>query len=208
MTNQMSDTSALLDRAEAGDARARQELLTRHRDRLSRMVTVRFDRRLAARVDPSDIVQETLADAAGRLDQYLLERPIAYYPWLRHLALDRLDKTFRRHTADRRDIAREEPTALPDESVYELAERLLAANADPVRAVQRKERKAQVRSLLDQLPAADREVLALRFLEQLSTSETAEVLGTTQGAVRLRLMRALQRLRSQLGDESLGEHIS
>ena len=46
-------------------------------------------------------------------------------------------------------------------------------------------------------------VLALRFLERLSTAETAEVLGLSPGAVRLRVMRALDRLRDRLGgDES------
>ena len=48
------DTEQLLDRAATGDERARDRLLTRHRDRLKRMVAVRADPRLAARVDPSD----------------------------------------------------------------------------------------------------------------------------------------------------------
>src|SRR5437588_3903 len=98
------------------------------------MVAIRLDRRLAARVDPSDIVQEALA-------------------------------------------------AL------------------------RKEKRQRVRDLLDRLPAGDREVLVLRFLERLSTSEAAEVLGISSGAVRLRLMRALERLRVNLGDISLGEDV-
>src|SRR5205823_607283 len=55
------DTEELLERAGRGDAAARQQLLTRHRDRLRRMVALRLDRRLAARVDPSDIVQASLA---------------------------------------------------------------------------------------------------------------------------------------------------
>ncbi len=208
MTDIESDTKLLLDRAAAGDPDARSKLLSCFRERLSRMVAVRFDRRMSARVDPSDIVQETLVDAAGRLDQYLLERPIAYYPWLRRLALDRLDKTLRRHTAFRRDVGREEPQALPDESALELAERLLAGYTDPPRVAQRKERKAHVRNLLDQLPSGDREVLVLRFLEQLSTNEAADVLGITPGAVRLRLMRALQRVRCQMGDDSFGDDVS
>jgi RNA polymerase sigma-70 factor (ECF subfamily) len=208
VTNGASDTDHLLNRAATGDPFAREELLMRHRERLNRLVAVRFDRRLAARVDPSDIVQETLADAAMRLDQYLANRPMAYYPWLRRLALDRLDKTYRRHTAVRRTVRREEQPALPEDSAFALAERLMMVQTDPVHAAQRNERKAQVRRLLDQLPDGDREVLVLRFLEQLSSSETADVLGITSGAVRLRMMRALKRLRSQLGEDSLGGHAS
>src|SRR5436853_3869317 len=102
------DTEQLLDAAARGDGQARGRLLERHRKRLKRMVAVRLDRRLAPRVDPSDVVQETLAEAARRLDEYLRARPMPYYPWLRRLAWVRLDKLRRRHTAGRRDIGREE----------------------------------------------------------------------------------------------------
>src|SRR6476619_211078 len=94
-----SDTQELLDRSTGGDDAACQALLARHRARLRRMVEVRLDRRLAPRVDPSDVVQEALADAAARLDDYLRDRPLPYYPWLRRLAWIRLDRIHRRHTA-------------------------------------------------------------------------------------------------------------
>lgn len=200
MSNTASDTDHLLDRVAAGDESAREELLQRHREKLRRMVVVRLDRRLAARVDPSDVVQEALTDAACRLDDYLRERPMPYYPWLRRLAADRIDKAHRRHTAGRRSVGREEPPALPNESAWQLADRLLAANTDPAHAALRKEERQRARQLLDRLAAGDREVLVLRFLERLSTAEAAGVLGISPGAVRLRLMRALERLREDLGD--------
>src|SRR5262245_26816363 len=52
------DTDQLLDRAASGDGSAREQLLERHRKKLKRMVAIRLDRRIAARVDPSDVVQE------------------------------------------------------------------------------------------------------------------------------------------------------
>src|SRR5947209_17749496 len=104
------DTDVLLDRAASGDGAARQQLLERHRRRLRRMVAVRLDPRLAARVDPSDIVQEALGDADRRLDDYLRRRPVAFYPWLRRLTWDRLADAYRRHLrAGQRSVAREEP---------------------------------------------------------------------------------------------------
>jgi RNA polymerase sigma-70 factor (ECF subfamily) len=207
VANTRADTDALLDRAAAGEHSAREELLERHRQKLKRMVAVRLDRRLAARVDPSDVVQEALTDAAGRLDDYLRERPMPYYPWLCRLACDRLDKAHRRHTARRRSVKREEPPGLPEESAHQLAERLLAPNTDPEQAALRQEKRQRVRALLEGLPGGDREVLVLRFLEQLSTAEAAAVLEISAGAVRLRLMRALERLRQKLGDDSLGEDL-
>ena len=86
MTAAGPDTDLLLDRAASGDSAARQQLLERHRRRLQKMISLRLDRRLAARVDPSDVVQEALADAGRKLDDYLRDRPLPFYPWLRQLA--------------------------------------------------------------------------------------------------------------------------
>jgi RNA polymerase sigma-70 factor (ECF subfamily) len=203
MPIQASDTNHLLKQAAAGDAVAREKLLSRHRQRLKQMVAVRLDSRLAARVDPSDVVQEALTDAAARLDDYLRERPMPYYPWLRRLAADRIDKVHRRHKARRRSVEREEPPPqLSDRSAQQLAERLLAADTDPAHAALRRERREHVRALLDRMSAADREILVLRFLERLSSVETAAVLGIKANAARLRLMRALEKLRRLIGDMS------
>src|SRR6187200_3441691 len=105
----MSDTDALLRDASAGDRGARQQLLAHHRDRLRRMVAVRIDPRVRKRVDPSDVVQETLVLADRRLDAYLREPPLPFYPWLRQLAWDRLIEQHRWHLrAGRRSVLREE----------------------------------------------------------------------------------------------------
>jgi RNA polymerase sigma-70 factor (ECF subfamily) len=201
LPNAESDTDLLVEKAAAGDELAREQLLEQYRQRLKRMVAIRLDRRFAARLDPSDVVQEALTEAAHRLDDYLRDRPMPYYPWLRRLVCDRLDKARRRHTAGRRNVRREEPR-LPEESALELANRLAASNSGPSRATLRHERQQQVRAALDRLPPADREVLALRFLERLTTAEAARVLEITPGAVRVRVMRALERLRERFGDSS------
>src|SRR5213593_3260301 len=113
MAAQQPDTDVLIDRARGGDGAARQQLLVWHRDRLRRMITVRMDRRLAARVDPSDVVQEVLADAAQELSDYLRRRPLPFYPWLRQLAWDRLVELHRRHVrARKRSVTREEAGVL------------------------------------------------------------------------------------------------
>jgi RNA polymerase sigma-70 factor, ECF subfamily len=128
MTTPGPDTDALLDRAAAGDAGARNLLLARHRRRLRRLIAVRLDRRLAARVDPSDVVQESLAEADRRLDAYLAARPLPFYPWLRRLALERLVDLHRRHVrSQKRSVRRELPLDAPppDESLRDLAGRLL-----------------------------------------------------------------------------------
>jgi RNA polymerase sigma-70 factor, ECF subfamily len=196
------DTDHLLASVSRGDTTARGRLLERHRPRLKRMVAVRLDRRLAARVDPSDVVQEVLLDAAAQLDTYIRDRPIPFYPLLRRLAAGRLADAYRRHVrAKRRSVGREEPPGLPDESVVELADRLLAHENGPGTGLSRRERRDAVRGAVDKLPDRDREVLVLRFLEDLSTAETAAVLNVGEGAVKMRVVRALGRLRDLLGED-------
>jgi RNA polymerase sigma-70 factor, ECF subfamily len=87
-----AETEELLRCASAGGAGevALEEWLTRHRDRLRRMVAVRLDRRLAPLVDPSDVVQEALADASRTLDDIMRDRPLPLYPWLRRLTSERV----------------------------------------------------------------------------------------------------------------------
>ncbi len=199
------DTEHLLDRAANGDMSARDDLLRRHRSRLRRMVAVRADPRLAARVDPSDVVQETLADAAARLDAYLRDRPLPFYPWLRQLAQRRLIDLHRRHVrAQRRSVTREEgPAGLPDQSAMQLADRLFARQSSPSAGLHRRERRERVRTALAALPDPDREVLVLRVLEEMPTREIAAVLGITESSVRSRQVRALDRLKALLGPEFL-----
>src|SRR5262245_12503996 len=87
----------LLRLAAAGDAASCQHLLASYRERLRRMVAVRLDNRIGARVDPSDVVQEALFEAYDKLPEYLSARPLPFYPWLRQIALDRITDLHRRH---------------------------------------------------------------------------------------------------------------
>jgi RNA polymerase sigma-70 factor, ECF subfamily len=208
MTTLQPDTEELLRQAAEGNTAARDGLLDRHRDRLRKMVAYRLDRRLAARVDPSDVVQDVLLEANEKLDHYLLERSLPFYPWLRALALERMTTLRRRHIkAAKRTVQREEPglLALPDESLAALAERLVTSATSPTQRLLRKEQRQLVQRGLALLPERDQEVLALRHLEQLSVAETAAALGVSAGAVKTRHLRALERLRTLLDDLLKGE---
>jgi RNA polymerase sigma-70 factor, ECF subfamily len=198
------DTDELLRRVSDGDRPARNQLLAKHRDRLRKFLGFRMDRRLAARVDPSDIVQDVLTEADRKLPDYMRDRPLPFYPWLRQIASDRLIELHRQHVrARKRSVRREEldVRALPDESLAELASRLVTTSTSPSERLLRKEVQHRMRAALERLPVRDREVLELRHLEQLSVAETAAVLAITQAAVKTRHLRALERLREILGGE-------
>ena len=201
MSHHDLDTEQLLEQAERGDLAARQQLLLRHQKRLRQLIALRLDRRLAARIDPSDVVQETLVEAVQKLSEYLRRRPLPFYPWLRQLACERLIDLHRRHVqAKKRSVRREQPPPLPDESAEQLADQLVARSGSPSSRLRRSELRARTRMALARLPEHDRELLVLRHLEQLSTAEIAAILGISEAAFYTRHVRALERLRALLGD--------
>jgi RNA polymerase sigma-70 factor (ECF subfamily) len=196
-----ADNDRLLDEAAAGDDRARDRLLERYRQRLRELVALRMDRRLAARVDPSDVVQESLLEADQRLAEFVRDRPMPFYLWLRQLTLDRLIDLYRHHHSQKRSVRREARalSPLPEGSLHELVDRLVSKGSSPSAGLHREDRRRQAQSLLGQLPDADRELLVLRHLEHLSMKEVAAVLGISEGAAKVRHVRALARLREILG---------
>jgi RNA polymerase sigma-70 factor (ECF subfamily) len=168
------------------------------------MIEVRLDRRLRPRIDPSDIVQDALTEAAQKLSDYARRRPLPFYPWLRRLAWERLLQIHRRHVrAQRRSVRREDlgGLPLPEDSAGDLAERLAARGSSPSERLRHSEQRQRVQQALGLLGAADREVLVLRYLEDMNTAEIAAVLELTESAVKMRQLRALQRLRDLLDDE-------
>src|SRR5579864_8142010 len=201
MADRPPDTEWLIEQASRGHSAACQQLLMRHRDRLRRMVAFRLDKRLAARVDPSDVVQETLAVAAKKLPGYLRDRPLPFYPWLRAIAWERVIKLHQTHLhAQKRSVRREESQlpGLPDGSALELARRLIDSGTSPSLNVERKEQREAVRAALGRLRETDREVLVLRYLEQLSNKEIAAALSISEAAVKMRHLRALTALKGAL----------
>jgi RNA polymerase sigma-70 factor (ECF subfamily) len=198
----MSDPSSeeLITLAARGDRRALDTLWQMHRARLKQVIQIRLDPRVRRRVDPSDLVQETLIEAQRRLPQYVQDRPLPFYPWLRQLALERLNKAHRRHrSAQARAVGREqEEWPIPDESVLQLAERLVTDETGAMQRLVKEEIRRQVREALDELNFDDRQVLVMRVLEDLTTAETAAVLGVSEAAVRMRQLRAVERLQKIL----------
>jgi RNA polymerase sigma-70 factor (ECF subfamily) len=204
MASQAGDTDELLNRAAHGDHAAVGSLMTRHRARLRQAVALRLDPRVAPRVDPSDVVQETLAEASTRLPDYLRRRPLPFYPWLRQIAGTRLDRLHEQHVeASKRSVQREHRDffGLTDASVGKLARRLIGTGATPSQHAIRTEQRQRLRAALGDMRSTDREVLVMWHLEGLSVDEIAAVLGLTAAGVKSRHLRALTRLTSILNQQ-------
>lgn len=160
-----------------------------------------MDPRVTARLDPSDVVQETLATASQKMDDYLTDQPLPFYPWLRQIAWEKLVHEHDRHLrAAKRSVAREQPRGpdISDASVAGLARCVACGQSSPSSTLIRGETKRRVREGLNAMADADREILLMRYLEQMPSKEIAAVLGISEAAVNMRHMRALERLRKVL----------
>jgi RNA polymerase sigma-70 factor (ECF subfamily) len=202
MTGETDEVYGLLRRAAAGEEGSLRELFSRHRDRLKRMVHLRLSRRLAGRVDDSDVLQEAYLEVAGRLDEYLREPRLPFFLWLRQMTALKLAEVHRRHLGTQlRDADREVTLhrgGLPLADSVSLAAQLLGTLTTPSEAVIKAETRLLVQGALNSMDPIDREVLALKHFEQLSTAEIAEVLGLSKAGAGSRYLRAIKRLREIL----------
>jgi RNA polymerase sigma-70 factor (ECF subfamily) len=202
MENSSCDARDLIERARSGDRQALNDLFARHRDRLRRMVQMRLDWRLQARIDASDVIQDAYLEVASRLEEYLDEPRLPFFLWLRLVVGEQLTNLHRQHLGTQmRDVRREVSLyrkALPAASSAALAAQLLGRDTSPTQAAMRAERLVRLQEALNLLDPLDREVLSLRHFEQLDRAETAQVLGITEAAGAKRYIRALKRLKELL----------
>lgn len=200
--DETSREAELLRRAAGGDQEALRAVFDQYRDRLKRMVHLRISRRLSGRLDDSDVVQEAMFDVSKRLKEYLDAPTTSFFLWLRSVTALKLAEVHRRHLGTQlRDADREVTLhrgGLPMADSASLAAQLLGKFSAPSQAAIRAETRLLVQEALNSMDPVDREVLALKHFEQLSTSEIAEVLGLSKAGAGSRYLRAIKRLRKIL----------
>ena len=199
MNDGQGSSAGWLAALQEGGQAALAEAFMDHRARLRRMVDLRLDRRVAARVDPSDVLQEAYLDASRQLEQYLANPPMSLFLWLRFLTGQRLMATHRQHLGVQKRDAKQEVALQcrvgPEADSHSLTCELLGPVTSPSMAAMRGEMQAALQQVIDGLEPLDREILALRHFEELSNQEAAEELHITPAAASKRYIRALERLR-------------
>jgi RNA polymerase sigma-70 factor (ECF subfamily) len=175
-----SDDAALVAAARR-DRREFSHLYERYADRLYRYALARTGSETAA----DDIVSETMVAALESLARFDPTKG-SFAGWLFAIAARKLADRGRRQGRLQRLVGR-----LRGEGTQE----------DALETVIRGEDAATVRRLLAGLSAKDRELVLLRYSAGLNSTEIAEALGISSGAARVRLMRVLQRLAAELGDD-------
>jgi RNA polymerase sigma-70 factor (ECF subfamily) len=184
------DEADLVQRLQAGDEAAYEALVRTYTSRLM-AVTRRI---LGSEEDARDAVQEVFIAVFRKLRHF--EGDSRLSTWLYRIAVNTALmklRTRRRHPEDPIDPLL--PSFLDD---GHHVEQFRAWDEAPEEALGRQRLQSLVRGCIDQLPEAYRTVLLLRDIQQLDTEETAAVLGDTVNAVKIRLHRARQALRTLL----------
>jgi len=207
MQSEGTHADPLLDRAAGGDADAWGALLARHEQRLQRLASFRLDPRLRGRVDPADVMQDAFAAATERRAEFFRQSTRSLFLWLRWMVGNTMLELHRHHLgAKMRDPRREAQAGRGADGADDhgtraaLVAQLTAGATGPATAAGRAELKARLHEALGRMDATDREVLALRHFEQLTSAEAAAVLGIQERTAAKRYLRALERLRAVLAD--------
>lgn len=150
---------------------------------------------LRAKLNPSDVVQETLLRAHERFGQFRGRTEKELLHWLRRVLTNRLADLARRYADTRaRDVGREVSLAL-DRSASALDALVADGRGSPSRHAARRELQVKLADALAELSDDHREVIVLRNIHGMEWADVARQMGRTSGAVRVLWVRALQKLR-------------
>jgi RNA polymerase sigma-70 factor (ECF subfamily) len=178
-----------LARSRAGDRGALEGLFAPWRPLLRLQARQLLGPVLAGRVDPSDVVQESLAQAYADLGAFRGRDEAAWVAWLRAIVAGHAAKAYRHHLAARRNPGREGGDA----------ERLADTRVEtPAAALLNREDAARLAAALETLPEAMREVVVRRTFDGEPFEQVARAVGRSPGAARVLWTRALRRLREVL----------
>lgn len=202
MTANEEELELLLQKAMDGDQEAPEQLFSGYRQQLKRMVRLRLNRQLQGRVDDSDVIQDAFLEAIKRLPEYVENRPLPFFLWLRHIAGRKLIDVHRKHLgAEMRDAAQEVSLyrgPLPAADSVSLAAQLLGQLTSPSQAAIKAETRIKLQEVLNSMDSLDREIIALRHFEQLNNREVAQFLELNESMASSRYLRALKKLKQEI----------
>jgi RNA polymerase sigma-70 factor (ECF subfamily) len=188
----------LIRRARQGHPASRERLFEMCRSYLGLLARAKVESCLRAKVDASDLVQQTMLEAHRDFDDFQGNSEGEWLAWLRRILAHNAADFIRRYrqTAKRR-AQREVPIRHGDESTWaHRAAEPAAEDQTPSQQVAAAEDQLRLTVALDQLPPDYQEVILLRNLQRLPFSEVAERMDRSRPAVQMLWMRAIRKLQS------------
>jgi RNA polymerase sigma-70 factor (ECF subfamily) len=169
------------------------------RDYLLLLARMRLQPQLRGKLDPSDVVQQTLARATQGRDQFRGRTAAEQAGWLRRILANTLadaGRKFHRELHDEQALA-----GALDQSSARLEAWLVAEQSSPSEAAARQEQLLRLAAALARLPEDQRSAVELHHLHDASVADIARTLGRTEPAIAGLLRRGLKKLRELLREE-------
>jgi RNA polymerase sigma-70 factor (ECF subfamily) len=155
--------------------------------------------RLAPKLDPSDVVQQTLVQAYRALDGFRGRTPAEMAGWLRQILARNLAHAVRDHGRQKRDAGREVSLAAAlDHSSARLEAWLAADQSSPSERAERNDQLLRLAAALETLPAEQREAVELHYWQGWTLAQIAEHQGRTPASVAGLVHRGLAKMRQGL----------
>jgi RNA polymerase sigma-70 factor (ECF subfamily) len=184
------------------DEKAHDDRLARFRPYLQMLARMAWDRNLQAKVDPSDVVQQTLLQAQRNLDRLRGVTDAELAAWLRKILANELAQTRRTFRQEKRDLAREiSYDALVEQSSVRLAGLAVEEDTSPSEHAEFNERALRVAAAVENLPEGQREAVTLHYFQDLTLPEIAQRMEKSTTAIAGLVHRGLTKLRATLSDE-------
>jgi RNA polymerase sigma-70 factor (ECF subfamily) len=194
MSDPEPNIAELLAQARQGDAAGRDQLFRQCRNYLGAVAKVQVESWLRAKVDASDLVQQTLFEAHRDFDRFQGQTEAEWLAWLRRiLTHNALDHVRRYHGTAKRQAGRE-LTARPggEKSTWQAEPR--APGPSPSEELIRRDEELRMATALARLTPDHRQVIVLRNLERLPFDQVAQRMGRSRPAVQMLWMRAIKKL--------------
>lgn len=195
-----------LTKARAGDELARERLFTACRSYIGLLARANVEPWMRAKVDASDLVQQTLLDAHRDFDRFAGQTEAEWLAWLRQILAHNAGDEIRRYgVAGKRAAKREVPLGgAADTGSAGFAWEPAASGESPSQMAVHNERELLLAEAIERLPEDYREVIILRNIQRLPFDEVAVRLERSRPAAQMLWMRAIEKLRTLLP----GEHFS
>lgn len=175
--------------------------LERHRPYLSLLARAHLNPRHQAKLDLSDIVQQTLLLAIAKRDQFRGSTEAELAAWLREILKHNLVDALRNQRGRKRDVRREQSLeGAIDASFSRTQDWLAAVQSSPSQKAVKQEDLLRLSEALTKLPEAQHEVIVLHHLQGLKLAEVAAEMGRSEAAVAGLLFRGLRTLHTLLGE--------
>jgi RNA polymerase sigma-70 factor (ECF subfamily) len=177
------------------------ELVLRCREYLCLLARSQLGPRMQAKLDASDLVQQTLLKAHENMGQFRGGTSAELLAWLRRILSNELAGALRRFRTEGRDVSRERAPQLDlDASSARMEAWLAADQTSPSQCASREEELLRLADALAQLPSDQRSCVELHHLQGFKVADVAELLDRSEEAVVGLLYRGVKRLRQILGD--------